>query len=212
MKGYAITDAQQVVWLCKDKSGAYSLTTNRNIAEIFENKILADKVFKSNLSKLIKSKGVTVQAVELHVGGNSQKEQKTTDAVVAPTETTTKPTSSQYIVSVLSDAATKLNNRHTVLSDELSKYDRQCSDIEHYIEFNAGKLNACDGYKAYKLLQDVLVQRRKVKDELEILKVVKDKMAIPDDMASIDVRLQALAARRYEPREFKWLFAKEETK
>lgn len=209
MNGYAITDEKKTIWLCKDKSGAYSLTTNRNIAEIFESKIIADRVFKSNLSKLIKSKGVTVQAVELHVGSAVQKDQKATKEVVSPAEATIHPASSQYIVSVLSEAATKLNNRHTVLSDELSKYDRQCSDIEHYIEFNAGKLNACDGYKAYKLLQDVLVQRRKVKDELEILKVVKDKMAIPDDMTSIDARIQALSARRYEPRELKWLFEKE---
>lgn len=209
MNGYAITDEKKTIWLCKDKNGAYSLTTNRNIAEIFESKIIADRVFKSNLSKLIKSKGVTVQAVELCDGSKRIKDQKATKEVVAPTEATIHSTSSQYIVSVLSDAATKLNARHTVLSDELSRYDRQCSDIEHYIEFNAGKLNACDGYKAYKLLQDVLVQRRKVKDELEILKVVKDKMVIPDDMTSIDARIQALAARRYEPRELKWLFEKE---
>ena len=206
MIGYAITDAQKTIWLCKDKSGAYSLTTNRSMAETFDTKILAEKVFKCNLSKLIKSKGVTVQAVELHVGGESAPEKNVVEEVVAPTS----QTQSQYIVSILSDAATKLNDRHTVLSDELSKYDRQCSDIEHYIEFNAGKLNACDGYKAYKLLQDVLVQRRKVKDELEILQVVKDKMAIPDDMANITARLQTLAARRYEPRELKWLFEPKE--
>lgn len=207
MTGYAITDPQKSIWLCKDKSGGcgYSLTTNRNAAAIFDTKAIAEKVFKCNLSKLIKSKGVTVQAVEMNVRNDSAKETK----VTATTQETSSQTTSQYIVSVLSDATTKLNNRYTVLSDELSKYDRQRSDVEHYIEFNAGKLNACDGYKAYKLLQDVLVQRRKVKDELEILQVVKDKMALPDDITAINTRVQELASRQYEPREFKWLFVKE---
>jgi hypothetical protein len=206
MTGYAITDAQKTIWLYKDKSGGYSLTTDRNRAIIFENKILAETVFKSNLSKLIKSKGVFVQAVELQIGGAQQPKQEVAAPTPTPPPATSDPGSSQYIVSVLSDAIAKLNSRHVTLSDDLSKYDRQRTDVEHYIELNAGKLNAYEGYKAYKLLQDVLVQRRKIKDELEILQVMKDKMAIPDDITKINTRVQELSLRHYEPREFKWLF------
>lgn len=209
MTGYAITDPQKSIWLCKDKSGGYSLTTDRNRAIIFDTEVLAKTVFKSNLSKLIKSKGVVVQAVELQVGATKKEELKKEVVEQVTVPTSPDPGSSAYTVSVLSDAIAKLNLRHVALSDELSKYDRQRTDVEHYIEFNAGKLNACDGYKAYKLLQDVLVQRRKVKDELEILQVVKDKMALPDDITAINTRVQELAERTYEPREFKWLFTKE---
>ena len=91
------------------------------------------------------------------------------------------------------------------LVEEESKYDRQRTDIEHYIEFNAGKLNACDGYKAYKMLQDVLLERRKVKDELQIINVVRDRMSLPDD---IETKIKELESRTYEPREFKHLFEK----
>ena len=83
------------------------------------------------------------------------------------------------------------------------------TDVEHYIEFNVGKLNAFDGYKAYKLLQDVLVERRKVKDELQILQVVKDKMALPEDIENIQERVKELEGRKYEPRELKYLFGGE---
>jgi hypothetical protein len=216
MTGYAIADEHKSIWLCKDKSGGYSLTTDKNRAIIFDTKVLAETVFKSNLSKLIKSKGVFVQSVELQVG-TAKKSEEVKKAVietpkVAADTVLTDPGSSQYIVFVLSDAIAKLNSRHVALSDELSKYDRQRTDVEHYIELNAGKLNAYEGYKAYKLLQDVLVQRRKIKDELEILQVMKDKMAIPDDIAKINTRVQELSSRHYEPREFKWLFTKEEMK
>ena len=200
MTRYVIADENKTVWVHKDTNGSYSLTTDKNKAFVFDSKPVADAVFKSNLSKLIKSKGVVVKAVT----------SPTTETVT--TETCESPAqfgSSKYIISVLSDAVAKLNCRHISLSDELSKYDRQVTDIEHYIEFNSGKLNACDGYKAYKLLQDVLVERRKVKDELQMICMVKDKMAIPEDIANIDNKIKELETRRYEPRELKHLFNKE---
>jgi hypothetical protein len=206
MNGYVIADVQSSIFVCKDKSGSYSLTTDRAKAVVWENKQSADAVFKSNLSKLIKSKGVLVKSVAMQMVDNTPKEEpKQVVKEVAPEQ---KPEfgSSKYIVSVLSETIAKLNCRHLELSDELSKFDRQITDIEHYIEFNAGKLNACKGYKAYKLLQDVLVKRRKVKDELQILQVVKDKMALPDDIENIHERVKELENRKYEPREFKHLF------
>ena len=103
----------------------------------------------------------------------------------------------------------KLNCRHQTLVEQESKYDRQKTDIEHYIEFNAGKLNACDGYKAYKLLQDVLLERRKVKDEISMINVVRDRMAA-EDIANIEGKVKELEARTYEPRELAYLFETKE--
>lgn len=206
MNGYVIADAKSTIFVCKDNSGSYSLTTDKGKAIIWDTRPAADTVFKSNLSKLIKSKGVAVKAVALQMVCSEPKEQPKKVEVVATTDVKPEVGTSKYIVSVLSDAVAKLNCRHLELSDELSKYDRQVTDVEHYIEFNLGKLNARDGWKAYKLLQDVLVARRKVKDELQILQVVKDKMALPDDIENIHTRVQELESRRYEPREFKYLF------
>lgn len=208
MNGYVIADVNKTVWVHQDANGSYSLTTDKAKALIFDSKPAADMVFKCNLSKLIKSKNVAVHAVTLQIAGADIQNKK--DKIVADdiTHEQSEFGSSKYIVSILSDAVAKLNCRHMALVEEQSKYDRQITDVEHYIEFNAGKLNACDGYKAYKLLQDVLVERRKVKDELQILQVVKDKMALPDDLVNIDARVQEMESRKYEPREFKYLFEK----
>ena len=203
MNGYVIADANKTIWVHQDKSGSYSLTTDKSKALVFSTKPAADTVFKSNLSKLIKSKGVMVKAINLQVEGSDAEPKK---EVVVESESD----SSKYIISVLSEAVSKLNCRHTALVEKLSKYDRQKSDVEHYIEFNTGKLNACDGYKAYKLLQDVLVERRKVKDELQIIQVVRDKMAFPEDIANIGEKVHELEARTYEPREFTHLFETKE--
>lgn len=195
MNRYVITDANNKIWVCRDNNN-YTLSTDPNKAHIFESKKTADAVYKSSLPKIIKSKGVAVKAIKMQVG----------DDEVHPVQTTIEPGSSKYIVSILSDAVAKLNCRHAELLAELSKYDRQKTDIEHYIEFNAGKFNACDGYKAYKMLQDVLLERRKVKDELEIIQVAMARIASPEELANIDRKVEELAHRKYEPREFKHLF------
>lgn len=205
MKAYAIANDTKTIWVCKDTSNSYSLTTDRAKALVFDSKTAADTVFKSNLSKLIKSKGVSVKSVTLQITGPDTQPKKESPVEVDTPEFG----SSKYIISILSDAVSKLNCRHTSLVDEQSKYDRQITDVEHYIEFNAGKLNACDGYKAYKLLQDVLVERRKVKDELQMIQMVRDTMSFPEDIEAIDSKVKKLESRKYEPREFAYLFDKE---
>ena len=203
MNGYVITDAKKSIWVCQDASGTYSLTTDKGKATIFGTKPAADIVFNNNLPKIIRSKGVEVKAVKLQIAGADVPKKELAATPSAPPEFG----SSKYIISVLSEAASKLNCRHLELVEEVSKYDRQKSDVEHYIEFNAGKLNACDGFKAYKLLQDILVERRKVKDELQIIQSVKDTMSLSDD---IEGKVKELESRTYEPRELMYLFETKE--
>lgn len=193
MNGYVITDTSKKVFVCKGGNN-YTLSTDSNRACIFETKTKANSIYDS-LPKIIKGKGVTVKPIKLQV------EDEDVENKTAP-----ETDSSKYIVSLLSDTVAKLNSRHVVLNEELSKYDRQRTDIEHYIEFNNGKLNACDGYKAYKLLQDVLLQRRKVKDELQIIQVALDRIVSPDELAQIGSKVKELETRQYTPREFKDLF------
>lgn len=206
MTGYVIADANKSAWVCQDTSGSYSLTTDKGKALIFNSQPAAETVFKSNLSKFIKNKGVAVKPVTLQIAGVDSKSTKVNNTIVEPASAQPDYGSSKYIISVLMDAAAKLNCRHAELIEEQSKYDRQRTDIEHYIEFNAGKLNACDGYKAYKMLQDVLISRRKIKDELQMLNVVRDRMSVPADLANLETKIQTLESRTYEPREFKYLF------
>jgi hypothetical protein len=57
------------------------------------------------------------------------------------------------------------------LLDQLSVIDQAITDIEHYIEF--AKVDACKGYKAYKMLQDKLLIRRKIKDSIRLIGSLK---------------------------------------
>lgn len=209
MTKYAIANQDKTIWVYQS-NGSYTLTTDKARALIFDTKPAAEAVFKSNLSKLIKSKGVMVQTVGVQIEGAEVKS-KPEPKVVLVKQQPSSPSStesSKYIISVLSEAVAKLNVRHQELVDQESKYDCQKTDIEHYIEFNAGKLNACDGYKAYKLLQDVLLERRKIKDEIQIINVVRDRMNA-EDLANIEQKIKELESRIYTPRELTYLFEKE---
>lgn len=53
------------------------------------------------------------------------------------------------------------------LATQLGDYNAQVVDILHYIEFS--HLDACSGYLIFKKLQDVLIARRTVKEQMEII-------------------------------------------
>ena len=53
------------------------------------------------------------------------------------------------------------------LATQLGDYNAQVVDILHYIEFS--HLDACSGYLTFKKLQDVLIARRTVKEQMEII-------------------------------------------
>lgn len=197
MIGYVIADEHKTMFVCKGLSNKYSLTSNGDEAIIWNSKIEAEAVFRSNLSKEIKGKGVSVRTVQMQM--QREKPQNIQESEFG---------SSQYLISVLADAAAKLNCRNFALNSALSTYDRQVTDVEHYIEFNAGKLNAYEGYQAYKLLQDVLLERRKVKNELDMINVVLSRINPSDDIANVNERVMELENRTYTPREFKHLFSK----
>jgi hypothetical protein len=85
----------------------------------------------------------------------------------------------------------------------MSYYDKLVTDLQHKIEF--GKFNVCDGYKVMKQLQEALQERRKVKDERELLEPLirytgtleKKVEAIHNDISDHESRMEN---RKYRPR------------
>ena len=57
-----------------------------------------------------------------------------------------------------------ISKRKIYLMLELAKVEREVTDIYHAMEFH--NYNVCNGFKMYKLLQERLHHRRKIKDEI----------------------------------------------
>ena len=78
-------------------------------------------------------------------------------------------------ISSFCDLHDQLVARATWVEYKLQEVENKIQDVLHAIEFNS--YNARDGYKIYKLLRDLRLERRKYKDEQIIADVMKSGFA-----------------------------------
>ena len=86
---------------------------------------------------------------------------------------------------------------------KLQEVEDKIQDVLHAIEFNS--YNARDGYKIYKLLHDLRLERRKYKDEQIIADVMKSGFA-GSNWELARTRVDDLKDRQYHVREMEELF------
>ena len=101
------------------------------------------------------------------------------------------------------DLHDQLVARATWVEYKLQEVENKIQDVLHAIEFNS--YNARDGYKIYKLLHDLRLERRKYKDEQIIADVMKSGFA-GSNWELIKTRVDDLKDRQYHVREMEELF------
>ena len=86
------------------------------------------------------------------------------------------------------------------LATQLGDYNAQVVDILHYIEFS--HLDACNGYLIFKKLQDVLIARRTVKEQMEIINKLENCSLIVEKINAANNRAKKTLeeSRSYCPR------------
>ena len=97
-----------------------------------------------------------------------------------------------------------IGKKRDALSYELSRVDAEIEDILHAAEFYS--LNACEGYKLYKMLREARIRRRKLKDYIEVVGYVEN--ATGKELAENKGSKSILGkmTREYTPRVLKELF------
>lgn len=101
------------------------------------------------------------------------------------------------------DLHDQLVARATWVEYKLQEVENKIQDVLHAIEFNS--YNARDGYKIYKLLHDLRLERRKYKDEQIIADVMKSGFA-GSNWELARNRVDDLKDRQYHVREMEELF------
>ena len=101
------------------------------------------------------------------------------------------------------DLHDQLVARATWVEYKLQEVENKIQDVLHAIEFNS--YNARDGYKIYKLLHDLRIERRKYKDEQIIADVMKSGFA-GSNWELARTRVDDLKDRQYHVREMEELF------
>lgn len=106
-------------------------------------------------------------------------------------------------ISAFCDLHDQLVARATWVEYKLQEVENKIQDVLHAIEFNS--YNARDGYKIYKLLHDLRLERRKYKDEHIIADVMKRGFA-GSNWELARTRVDGLKDRQYHVREMEELF------
>ena len=168
----------------------------------FNDKIKAENAL-SNLPKQMRNLGYFVQQV---------------DAPTKPVDTPTKPVdldqfnselelvnydSALAQISSFCDLHDQLVARAAWVEYKLQEVENKIQDVLHAIEFNS--YNARDGYKIYKLLHDLRLERRKYKDEQIIADVMKSGFA-NSNWELVRTRVDDLKDRQYHVRNLEELF------
>lgn len=89
------------------------------------------------------------------------------------------------------------------IDHKLTEVENKIQDVLHAIEFNS--YNARDGYKIYKLLHDLRLERRKYKDEIFIRELIDDYIH-GTDWGKFRSRVKDVKDRQYHVREMEELF------
>lgn len=99
-----------------------------------------------------------------------------------------------------------IKETHQELSKQLSYTDKIITDLQHEIEL--GRFDVVRGYKKLKQLQDTLIERRKIKNEHELIQpliayINSIETKINELHETITYREERIVDRKYRPRVLK---------
>ncbi|MCD7889453.1 MAG: hypothetical protein LUG23_06015 [Oscillospiraceae bacterium] len=104
----------------------------------------------------------------------------------------------------IGDTYLKISNYKDALCKQLSRLDSEQCDILHACEFYT--CNVVEGYKLYKMLHDLRIKRRWVKDEIKRAEAILTKNYSEVMSGEIQSSFSAVDNQQYTPRVLKELF------
>lgn len=154
---YIISDHQEKHFLCLNKNNSYSITTDRRQAYKWNTFNKANNVL-INLPNSLSFYTTTWKII-------FDKQPSTSSSITTTSSFTSspKPAPKASIKEDVISFRKRLEDELDSLSEQLSDVDKEKEDVIHYIEFNT--LNACQGYKIYNLLHEIMQDRREIKNK-----------------------------------------------
>ena len=169
-------------------------TTEVNEAFQFNDKTKADNAL-ANLPKQMRNLGYFVQQIDTPTKPVDFDQFTNVDLV--------NYDSALAQIGSFCDLHDQLVARATWVEYKLQEVEDKIQDVLHAIEFNS--YNARDGYKIYKLLHDLRLERRKYKDE-QIIADVMISSFVDSNWELARTRVDDLKDRQYHVREMEELF------
>lgn len=184
----------QKYYLMHNAIGQWIPTTELNESFQFNDKTKADNAL-TNLPKQMRNLGYFVQQIDAP--------SKPVDFDQFNNSNLVDYDSALAQIGSFCDLHDQLVARATWVEYKLQEVENKIQDVLHAIEFNS--YNARDGYKIYKLLHDLRLERRKYKDEQIIADVMKSGF-VGSNWELVRRRVNDLKDRQYHVREMEELF------
>lgn len=215
MKHYILTDGKGNYIRHDRMTGKYVPVNRMSHAERFDNFDKAERIRRCAIGKKLKNSyyAVAIEEKELPKPQQERKEQReATKAVEQPKQKREESIDLEKVlhgdienqIVHLLMCAEQLLSRKGDLTEQQSNLDKEISDLQHYVEQK--KLNAYQGFLVYKRLQDVLVRRRTVKNELMVLSIIEECRMDTGSISTAIARLEGMNNRIYTPRILSDLF------
>lgn len=181
-------------YLMHNAIGQWIPTSELNEAFQFNDKTKADNAL-SNLPKQMRNLGYFVQQIDAP--------SKPVDFDQFNNSNLVNYDLALAQIGAFCDLHDQLVARATWVEYKLQEVENKIQDVLHAIEFNS--YNARDGYKIYKLLHDLRLERRKYKDEIFIRELIDDNIRSAD-WGKFKSRVEYVKNRKYNAREMEELF------
>lgn len=179
-------------------------TTNFVNARKFQTKEKAQNIW-SMVPKSLRGYRWSIQ--EFEDGGNVNTEIVSNNVAGEKVNPTYIPVDTEKLRGEIDDLSNKfsiLQGNMDWLLDKMSNLDKQISDILHFIEFE--RFSACEGYKLCKALKDLRLQRRAIKNELELINIINCHTCNNIANGNTSKAIDGLSNKKYEPRVLSELF------
>ena len=194
-------------YIARTKTGSYFVTTKISEAEKYNSKNYAASALV-RLPKSFYQISSKWQIVDVNPCEPVQSSEPKNSTPLSDNKSEAPPSKTlpniEKDLSDIFDELAQLNNYKKSysqkLNEELAAIQEEVCDLYHYIELN--NFNACDGYKAYKMLHDTLQKRRIIKDKIYILTQITDSC----DVSKISKENKYYHNRTYKPRRLNQLF------
>lgn len=206
---YYVICNDKLFYISQDVTGRFSVTTSFNDAKKWPKVSKATNVCKevnrSFRGYNFKVKGISQEEdASIHNGDfvtcQAQQERQQTDNVSK--RMAVPQTELDYdVLKVVDDFCAlfkQAEERRPYIREKIRELEMEIVDIEHAAEFYT--LNAAQGYRLYKLLHDVRVERRELKNQLDRIDILLDTPVNVVDMENLRKSIVGIDHRQYTPR------------
>lgn len=218
MSKYMISDGRGC-YLRRDANGNYVPVKDKAFGDVYEQKVKASNVLTNCINRNLRDRykiiEVEIQSISSKPKSAPSPSNQTNVILIQSKDKVAKRIGNEEIeenlipnlsaeINDILDVITSAEQRMAELQSAMDDVEEEICDIHHYIEF--GKFNAYQGYLAFGMLKNRLQKRRKIKDELHILKKLGTCKLNSSMLSDIQSSIDNLSNRKYQPRRLNELF------